>query len=265
MQYPQINPIAIQIGPIAIHWYGLAYLAGIITASLLLKNVFSKTISNKKGLYTDFIFNTFLSIIIGGRLGYVFLYDLKYFLFNPLKIMALWEGGMSFHGGLIGIAISAYIFAKQHQKKYLALTDLIALGAPIGLFFGRIANFINAELVGRPSTVPWAMVFPNHGNIPRHPSQLYEALFEGLILWIILYILSKKSLKTGTLSALFLMLYSLIRFAIEFFRAPDPQIDLLWGNLTLGQYLCIPMAIISITIIVKNSKKGSHYFCSDKN
>ena len=232
------DPVAFQIFSLEIRWYSLAYIIGISLGWLYCKK---KIIKNYQllNLFDDFITYIIIGIILGGRLGYILFYNLGYYLENPIEILMVWNGGMSFHGGLIGVVIAAHLFSKKHNINKFIFLDLVALSAPIGIFFGRLANFINSELYGKPTELPWSVKFPLIDDINRHPSQLYEAFFEGIILFYLLrYFLKKDYLKKpGQISGLFLIFYSFFRFIVEFFRIPDPQIGYLIFNLTLGQLI----------------------------
>ena len=234
------DPVAFQILSLEIRWYSLAYIIGIVLGWAYCKK---RLIKDKYilGLFDDFITYLIIGIIIGGRLGYALFYNPKYYLENPFEIIMLWNGGMSFHGGLIGVIIATQLFSKKYKINKFIFLDLVALSAPIGIFFGRIANFINSELIGRATDLPWSVQFILIDNIKRHPSQLYEAFFEGIILFFLLrYFLIKNYLQSpGTISAFFLIFYSLFRFFTEFFRSPDPQIGYLILNLTLGQLISV--------------------------
>ena len=252
---PVFNPNIITIGNFSIKYYSLAYILGIIFAWLLIKK-FSKYQNvidlENKNITDDFFFYTVLGIILGGRIGYVLFYNFVYFLQNPLEIFYIWHGGMSFHGGFIGLIISMYYFCKKNKIDFVRFGDLLAIASPIGLFLGRIANFINLELYGKPTNVAWAMIFPYSDMQPRHPSQLYEALLEGIILFIImLFIALKTKLKIrGLNSGIFLITYSCFRFFVEFFREPDVQIGYIFKYFTMGQILCLPMLFFGIYILV---------------
>ena len=234
------DPVAFQILSLEIRWYSLAYIIGIILGWTYCKK---KLIKDQRilGLFDDFITYLIIGIILGGRLGYALFYNLKYYLENPFEILMVWNGGMSFHGGLIGVVIASQLFSNKHKINQFIFLDLVALSAPIGIFFGRIANFINSELIGRATDLPWSVQFILIDNIKRHPSQLYEAFFEGIILFLLLGLFFKKNYlqSPGKISALFLIFYSLFRFLVEFFRSPDPQIGYLISNLTLGQLISI--------------------------
>ncbi|MFN8671841.1 MAG: prolipoprotein diacylglyceryl transferase [Candidatus Sericytochromatia bacterium] len=259
-----LNPDILHLGPITIRWYGMMYVVGFIIGYYVLKSE-----SKRKNLpYTeedisDFIFYLMLGVILGGRIGYIIFYNLAYYMANPIKIIAITEGGMSFHGGLIGIILATILYARKKKAKFSDLGDMVALGGALGLGFGRIGNFINGELYGRPVSpdFPLAFIFPADPlKLPRHPSQIYESLTEGFIMFAVLYFLSRKNVKSGTLSGTFLMLYGTFRFFIEFTREPDVQIGLFLNMFSMGQILCLPMIIVGLAIIIisnfsKNKKE----------
>ena len=252
LAYPQIDPVAIALGPLKIHWYGLMYLIGIggawLLASRRLKD-FDPTWSKEK--LSDLVFWVAMGVILGGRLGYALFYDLPAYLAEPLKILRVWEGGMSFHGGLIGVMLATWLFGRRNGKSFFQLMDFIAPLVPIGLGAGRIGNFINAELWGKVTDVPWAMVFPNGGPDPRHPSQLYQFALEGVALFVILWLYSRKPRPTMAVSGLFAICYGIFRFIVEFVRVPDAQLGYLaWNWLTMGQVLCLPMILGGIGLMV---------------
>jgi phosphatidylglycerol:prolipoprotein diacylglycerol transferase len=268
--YPNINPIAFSIGPFNIfgktigpfsaRWYGIAYALGFLIGYFYIKHRIK--ISNyfkNKTIADDLIFYSIIGVIVGGRLGYVLIYNLAYYISHPLRIFYVWQGGMSFHGALIGLVIVGLYITKKYNVRFYKLADEVAVIAPVGIFFGRIANFINDELWGRPSNLPWAIAFPRGGYIPRQPSQLYEALFEGLILFLILFFSRDKLIKKeGFLFWLFILLYGIFRFFVEFTREPDPQIGFILG-LTMGQWLCLAMIVTStifFIILRKNWKNA---------
>ena len=234
------DPVAIQIFSIEIRWYSLAYIFGILMGWLYCKKILIKD-KNISKLFDDLISYLIIGIILGGRLGYVIFYNLEYFLSNPIEILMIWHGGMSFHGGLLGVLASTIIYAKKHNVNKFIFLDLIAGSAPIGIFLGRIANFVNSELYGRETNILWSVIFTKIDNITRHPSQIYEALLEGVILFFILFFFIKKNylLKPGLISSLFLIFYSLFRFLVEFFRVPDEQIGFIYLNLTIGQIISL--------------------------
>ena len=244
------DPVAIQLFALEIKWYSLSYILGILAGWYLAKNIFINDDKlNEK--FNDFITYLIIGIILGGRLGYVIFYNFNYYSNNIIDIFKFWQGGMSFHGGLIGVIISSIWYSKKNNQNSFSYLDIISLVAPIGIFFGRIANFINSELYGHETTVPWAVQFIQIDNLYRHPSQLYEAFFEGLILFLILvYFRNKGFIKIpGFISGLFLIFYSIFRFAIEFFRVPDEQIGYLFFNLTMGQLISFIFFMIGFYLI----------------
>jgi phosphatidylglycerol:prolipoprotein diacylglycerol transferase len=255
--YPAINPILISIGPFAVRWYALAYIVGIIAGWFYARTIIvSERLWGGPAPFTvldfdDFVIWITLGIILGGRTGYVLFYNLPFFAGHPLEILQLWNGGMSFHGGLIGCAVAIVLFALHRRIPMLSLADVTAAVAPIGLFLGRLANFINGELWGRPTDVPWAMVFPNAGPLPRHPSQLYEAALEGVVLFIVLGILVRTGAlkRPGVVTGAFALGYGAARITCEFFREPDVQLGFLWGGLTMGMLLCIPLMAAGIAVL----------------
>jgi phosphatidylglycerol:prolipoprotein diacylglycerol transferase len=250
MKYPDIDPVLVNIwGPLQIRWYGLMYVIGFVLAFLIVNSASKRRQNGLSRIEIEDLFAySIAGLIIGARIGYCFIYDFSYYAVRPLEILMPWKGGMSFHGGLIGLLAAGYIFAKRRNKNFLMLADMGALGAPPGLFFGRMGNFINGELYGRVTDVPWGMVFPGGGPQPRHPSQLYEAFLEGLILFLILYGISFKSKINGMLLSAFLFFYGLFRFILEFFRQPDVQKGLIIGPLTMGQVLCFLMMGLGIVV-----------------
>jgi phosphatidylglycerol---prolipoprotein diacylglyceryl transferase len=258
--YPVFNPIALQIGPIAIRWYALAYICGIVLGWL-----YARALVKKERLWggpapislaqlDDFILWVTIGIIVGGRTGYVLFYNPAFFAQHPSEILELWKGGMSFHGGFLGCVAAVMLFARNNGISILSLGDITTAVGPIGLFLGRIANFINSELWGRPAdeSVPWAMVFPNGGPLPRHPSQLYEAGLEGILLFTILAIMIRMGAlkRPGLILGSFIAIYAFARITGEFFREPDPQLGFLWGGLTMGMLLSVPMIIAGAILIV---------------
>ena len=251
------DPVALEIFSLEIRWYSLAYIAGILLGWLIAKKLFLKNSEINKN-FDDYITYLIIGIILGGRIGYVLFYNFEFYINNLLDILKVWEGGMSFHGGVIGIVITSVLFAKKNNQNTFLYLDIVALVAPIGIFFGRIANFINSELYGTITNLPWAVTFIQIDNQPRHPSQIYEALLEGLILFLILlYFTNRGNLsKPGLISGLFLIFYSIFRFFIEFFRVPDEQIGYLILSLTMGQIISLLFASIGIAIFYfKNENK----------
>jgi phosphatidylglycerol---prolipoprotein diacylglyceryl transferase len=257
LPYPNIDPVALDLGFLQIHWYGLMYLVGIGGAWFLASrrlNAFDPTWSKEK--LSDLVFWVAMGVILGGRLGYVLFYDLPAYIANPLLILEVWKGGMSFHGGLIGVMLATLWFARRNGKSFFELMDFIAPLVPIGLGAGRIGNFINAELWGKVTDVPWAMVFPTGGPEPRHPSQLYQFALEGVALFTILWFYSRKPRPTMAVSGLFAVCYGIFRFIVEFVRVPDAQLGYLaWGWLTMGQVLCVPMVLAGLGLMVYAYKR----------
>jgi phosphatidylglycerol:prolipoprotein diacylglycerol transferase len=243
------DPVAFEVFSLEIRWYSLAYIFGIVLGWIYCKKKLIKD-PIVLDLFDDFITYLIIGIILGGRIGYALFYNLSYYINNPLEILMVWNGGMSFHGGLIGVILSCVIFGKKHKINSFIFLDLVALSAPIGIFFGRVANFINSELYGRATDLPWGVQFVLIDNIKRHPSQIYEAFFEGIILFFILnYLFRRKYIATpGKLSALFLIFYSLFRYSLEFFRVPDPQIGFLFLNSTLGQIISLLFFVIGVLL-----------------
>jgi len=250
MTYPLIDPVAIQLGPLAVHWYGLMYLVGFVAAWALAR-FRANDYRWEKSQVEDLLFYGAIGVIIGGRIGYALFYDLPNVISNPITLFKVWQGGMSFHGGLLGVLIAIGFFGRKSGKSFFEISDFVAPLVPLGLFFGRIGNFINGELWGRVSDVPWAMVFPTGGPLARHPSQLYQAMLEGLLLFIILWWFSAKTRPRAAVSGLFLLGYGCFRFIAEFFRVPDPQYGYLaFDWFTMGQLLCVPMIIAGLIMMI---------------
>lgn len=253
--FPAIDPVAVQIGPIAIRWYALAYIAGILLAWASTKRLSRRWESPVTAEHLgDFVLWATIGIILGGRLGYVLFYNLERYVSDPVQILVIWRGGMSFHGGLLGVIGAIWLFAKRRNMSLLAVSDLIACAAPIGLFLGRIANFVNGELYGRATDVSWAIVFPNGGPAPRHPSQLYEAFLEGLVLFVLLAVLARLPgayRRPGLLTGVFLAGYGLARFLVEFARQPDTQLGFILGPFTMGQILSVPLAALGAYLVLR--------------
>jgi len=258
MTFPEIDPIIFSIGPLAIRWYALAYIAGLIIGWRLMirfANAPGSQVSAEQ--VDDFLVWATLGVIFGGRLGYVLFYKPAFYFSNPIEIFQVWQGGMSFHGGFLGVVVAALLFARKHKLPIFSLADMLAIVAPVGLFFGRIANFINAELYGRVTDVSWGMVFPNGGPLPRHPSQLYEAALEGLLLFLIQIALRNTEIgrKPGVATGVFLIGYALARGFVELFREPDAHLGFLIGGATMGQLLSIPMILVGALLITRQLKR----------
>ena len=257
--HPSIDPVIVSFGVIQIRWYGIAYVLGFLLGIYLIKQInqgYQKRIKNKQ--IDDFFIWSVIGVILGGRIGYVLFYQTATILTDPINILFIWKGGMSFHGGLIGIIISIFLFSKKYSIDFFQLSDLVSSVAPIGLFFGRLANFINVELYGRVTDFPLAMIYPSIDQAPRHPSQLYEAFFEGVVLFIILRHCNNKNYSQnnfGFITSLFLILYGIFRFLIEFLREPDAHIGLIFNSITMGQLLSVPLVIIGAGIYLKKHSK----------
>ncbi|MDA9752912.1 prolipoprotein diacylglyceryl transferase [Candidatus Pelagibacter sp.] len=241
------DPVAIEILFFEIRWYSLSYIIGILLGWYLAKKFFVNR--NIKDKFDDYVTYLIIGLILGGRIGYVLIYNFNFYFNNPLDILKIWQGGMSFHGGVLGIIIASIIFTKKNNDNFFEYLDIVALASPVGIFFGRIANFINSELYGTISNVPWAVIFIQIDNLPRHPSQLYEAILEGLVLFFILIYYKNKFLnKPGLISALFLIIYSFFRFFIEFYRVPDQQLGYIIYNLSMGQVISLILMIIGLIL-----------------
>lgn len=250
--YPDIDPDIFRIGPLHIRWYGLMYVLGFIASYFLIpRQKRSREIGLEGPRMDSLIFYIFIGLIVGARLGYLLFYqyhNLGDFLRRPIELIAVWQGGMSFHGGLLGCAVAAWLFCRKRKMPFLAVADSVVVTAPIGLGLGRIGNFVNGELFGRPADVPWAMVFPQGGPMPRHPSQLYEAFMEGVVLFFILWVLRKKPFPDGMMISFFLFFYGTFRFCLEFFREPDPHLGFILGPLSMGQLLSAAMVLAAFGI-----------------
>jgi len=256
LEFPEIDPIIFSVGPLSVRWYGLMYLIGFAFAMWWANRQAEKPNSGwTKEQVSDLLFYGMLGVILGGRVGYVLFYQFSYFLENPLYLFRIDQGGMSFHGGTLGVITAIFIFAWTRKKSIFAVGDFVVPLVPVGLLAGRIGNFINGELWGRTTDVPWAMVFPTGGPLPRHPSQLYEAFFEGLVLFIILYLFAKKPRPAGSVAGVFLLGYGVFRFAIEYFREPDAHLGLFGGFISMGQILSLPMVIGGLGLIIWAYKK----------
>lgn len=259
LRFPNIDPVALSVGPLDIHWYGLSYLVGIALGWLYLLKIRNRSaIQWSSEEVGDVVFYAAVGAVLGGRLGYTLFYNFPQTLADPLSILRVWQGGMSFHGGLIGFIVAIGLFAKKRGLRFIEVTDYVVCAVPIGLFFGRIANFVNQELWGAPSNLPWAVLFthPAAGGLARHPSQLYEALLEGVVLFTILAVISRKSPPVGLLSGVFLAAYGFFRFLIEFVREPDQHIGYLVDDwVTMGQILSLPMVLAGVCLMIMANKR----------
>lgn len=245
LAFPDINPVAFTLGPITVRWYGLAYVAGFIIAGIMLDRLNRRWDTGlTRDQMLDVVLAAVIGVIVGGRLGYVLFYGGVEYLKHPLMILETWQGGMSFHGGLVGILLAGWVMSRRLRIPFLRLADLCAVGAPIGLFLGRLTNFVNGELWGRVTTVPWGVVFPSGGPLPRHPSQLYEAILEGLVLFVILLLLARKRRGDGLIFGAMVALYGVFRIGVEFVREPDIQLGFIAGPFTMGQVLSLPMVLV---------------------
>ncbi len=258
--HPQFDPVAIAIGPLSIRWYGLMYLLAfmmlLVLGRLRIKQHPDSGWNIKQ--LDDVLFYGVLGVVLGGRLGYVLFYKFGYYLAHPIEIFYVWQGGMSFHGGFLGVAFAMWLFARRERKSWLAITDFIAPLVPLGLGAGRIGNFINGELWGRPTDLPWGMVFPNVDMVPRHPSQLYEFGLEGLTLFALLWLFSARPRPLGAVSGLFLVGYGTFRFLVEFSREPDDFLGLLAMGLSMGQWLSLPMIVAGVAMMVWAYRRGAN-------
>ena len=260
LPFPTIDPVIVQFGPIAIRWYGLAYVAGLILGwryMHVMNRRYAQAMQPRD--IDDLLFWMTLGVVLGGRLGSVLFYNLPYYIDNPLAVLAIWQGGMSFHGGLLGVIVAEVLFARRRGIPLLAMADLVAVAVPIGLFFGRIANFINGELYGRTTDVAWAMVFPGSDGLPRHPSQLYEAGLEGIVLFVVLYLLARRPggfARPGALTGVFLIGYGLSRIVVELAREPDAYPGYLIGGTTMGQWLSLPMLLAGLFLLWRSRRQA---------
>ncbi len=256
MTFPQIDPVIVQIGPLAIRWYGLMYLLGFVGSFFYMRYLarlrrFAVTSED----VSDLLFYGVIGVVLGGRVGYTLFYNFAYYSRHPLEILAVWQGGMSFHGGLIGVVVAILLFCRRRRKSLLEVGDLAAAATPIGLFFGRIGNFINGELWGRRTDLPWGVVFPGAGPEPRHPSQLYEAFLEGVLLFLVLWTTHRLRSRRGIPIFTFLLGYGACRFVVELFRQPDSHIGFLWGGATMGQLLSVPMIVVGAAGLLVIAKR----------
>jgi phosphatidylglycerol:prolipoprotein diacylglycerol transferase len=260
LTFPEIDPVLLSFGPIKVRWYGLMYVLGFISSYyLVLRQIKKKKLTNLEIHFENINFVLILSLIVGGRLGYVLFYNFSYYLNHPLEILATWQGGMSFHGAVIGTVLSGVVFCWKKKLDFWSSADVYCATIPIGLGLGRLGNFINAELFGRVTDVPWGMVFPGGGPLPRHPSQLYEALLEGVLLFVLLWRCKDKKLPSGYIVAFFLLFYGIFRSFVELFREPDAQIGFLFAQITMGQLLSSIMIVSGLVILVIRRGKLRRY------
>lgn len=265
LPYPQIDPVFFQIGPLAFRWYGLMYVLGLLGAYVLIRaRARTKGLELSREQVSDLIVFAAFGVFLGGRLGYVLFYNFSYYLTHPEKIIAVWEGGMSFHGGFIGTCVAVWLFCRRRRLPLWPIADLAASAVPIGLGLGRLGNFINGELYGRPSNVPWCMVFPTGGPVCRHPSQLYEAVLEGVVLFGFLTLLHRRPLPPGTVFWSFIAGYGCMRFIVEFFREPDRHLGFILGPFTMGQLLSFPMILLGVLMIARVFRTQRTRQCSAK-
>lgn len=247
MQFPHIDPVFLSIGPLQFRWYGLMYVISFIATYYIIRTeVTRKQLSLTSDDVADLVFYGAMGVVLGGRTGYILFYNLGFYLTNPLKLFAVWEGGMSFHGGFLGVVFAFLLYAYRKKIPFLSLIDMAALCAPVGLGLGRIGNFINGELYGRQTDVAWGIIFPGSDGIPRHPSQLYDAFLEGILLYFIVRFVSRKSAVNGVTTCTAIAGYGLFRFIVEFFRQPDAHLGLFFGLFSMGQLLSLPMFIVGL-------------------
>ena len=258
MQFPHIDPVFLSVGPLQFRWYGLMYVLSFIATYFIIRSeVARKKLSLTSDNVADLVFYGAMGVVLGGRCGYILFYNLGFYLDNPLKLFAVWEGGMSFHGGFLGVVLAFWLYAFRKKIPFLALADMAALCAPVGLGLGRIGNFINGELYGRATDVPWGVIFPGSDGVPRHPSQLYEAFLEGLVLFYIVRVVSKRASVNGVTTCAAIAGYGLFRFCVEFVRQPDSHIGLFFGLFSMGQLLSLPMFLLGSFLIFKLSQRRS--------
>jgi phosphatidylglycerol:prolipoprotein diacylglycerol transferase len=253
MQFPQIDPVFLSIGPLQFRWYGLMYVLAFAATYLILRSeTRRKQLPLTSDEVADLVFFGAMGVVLGGRLGYILFYNPGFYLEHPLRVFAVWEGGMSFHGGFLGVLCAFAIYSRRKQIPFFTLIDMAALCAPVGLGLGRLGNFINGELYGRPTDMPWGMIFPGGGGMPRHPSQLYEAFLEGLVLFLLVRFTSRRSAATGVAGWTFVAGYGLFRFIVEFFRQPDAQLGtFLNGFFSMGQLLSLPMFLVGSIMVFR--------------
>jgi phosphatidylglycerol:prolipoprotein diacylglycerol transferase len=252
MQFPHIDPVFLRIGPLQFRWYGLMYILSFIATYLILRSeTRRKQLPLSGDDVADLVFFGAMGVVLGGRLGYILFYKLSFYLSHPLQIFALWEGGMSFHGGFLGVIVAFVLYSRRKKIPFFTLIDMAAQCAPVGLGLGRIGNFINGELYGRQTDVPWGIVFPGGGGVPRHPSQLYEAVLEGLLLFVIVRFSARRSSNVGVPAWTFVAGYGLFRFIVEFFRQPDEHLGFVLASFSMGQMLSLPMFLLGSFMVFR--------------
>ena len=256
MQFPTIDPVFLSIGPLQFRWYGLMYILAFVASYFILRaEIRRKQLPLTTDDVADLVFYGAMGVVLGGRLGYILFYNLSFYLANPLRLFAVWEGGMSFHGGFLGVIAAFVLYARKKRISFWALIDMAAQCAPVGLGLGRIGNFINGELYGRETNVPWGIIFPGGGEAPRHPSQLYEAFLEGLLLFLIVRFAARRSNSTGVAGWTFVAGYGLFRFIVEFFRQPDAQLGTFLGLFSMGQLLSFPMFLLGSVMVFRITRR----------
>ena len=249
LTYPDIDPVLFRLGPLELHWYGLAYVVALLSGWFFLRWRYQKRLRWPAALWSDLLFYSTLGVLLGGRLGSMLFYQGSYLLQDPLALLRVWEGGMSLHGGVVGVVVALWLLARRHNLSLLRLGDMVVLVVPFGLFLGRLGNFVNGELWGRPTTLPWGMVFPHVDDLPRHPSQLYQALLEGAFLFVALNFYARRPRPAGAVAGYFLVGYAALRILAEQWREPDAHIGFVVGSWTLGQLLSLPMAGLGLFLI----------------
>jgi phosphatidylglycerol:prolipoprotein diacylglycerol transferase len=258
MPFPHIDPVFLSIGPLQFRWYGLMYVLAFVATYLIIRSeVRRKQLPLTTDDVADLVFYGAMGVVLGGRLGYILFYNLGFYLANPLRVFAVWEGGMSFHGGLLGVILAFVLYSRRKQIPFLTLIDMAAICAPVGLGLGRIGNFINGELYGRPTEMPWGIIFPGSDGVARHPSQLYEALLEGVVLFMVVRLMSRKTTVTGVPAWTFCAGYGLFRFIVEFFRQPDAQMGTFFGLFSMGQLLSLPMFLLGSFMVIRLSRRST--------
>jgi len=257
LRHPAIDPVIFSIGPLSVRWYGLMYLLGFMAAYGLIQGLarHRELPLDREGA-ADYLFYGVLGVVLGGRLGYTLFYNAGYYIRHPFEILYVWQGGMSFHGGLLGVVLASVLFCRRRGLSVLAFGDVLVAAASVGLGLGRLGNFINGELWGRPTDLPWGMIFPGAGPLPRHPSQLYQAFLEGVVLFGVLWWLNRRRAPNGVAFFSFFLLYGLFRLFVEFVREPDAHLGLLWGGLSMGQLLSLPMILLGLAGLVWRWRRG---------